>query len=193
MNRFFLIRHGETEQNKQNIIQGRMDNPLNETGKSQAFHVASWFQHHAISLDWIVSSPLIRAKETATIVKDSLAMSQPLQFHNGLIERNFGFYDGKPIQADYFDHVIQETIPGMEKHQELEERVLQAIDEIALKHPHQTIALVCHSHVIKALFVRIKPHFTYRSYLKNGSIHECLYDPLTKQFDIIQFNIDPTQ
>lgn len=193
MNRFFLIRHGETEQNKQNIIQGRIDNPLNETGKIQARHVASWFQKNQIALDVIYSSPLIRAVETAMILKDGIHHFQTIHLHEGLIERNFGDYDGKPIQPDYFDHVIQETIQGMERHQVLEERVLKTLDDIALKHPHQTIAIVCHSHVIKALFVRIKEGFTYRSYLKNASIHECVYHPLTKVTEIIQFNIDSSK
>jgi len=193
MNRIFLIRHGETEQNKQNIIQGRMDNPLNETGKLQARDVASWFQKNQISFDVIYSSPLIRALETATILKDGIHHSQAIHLHEGIIERNFGDYDGKPIQPDYFDHVIQETIHGMEKHHVLEDRVLKTLDDIAMKHPHQTIAIVCHSHVIKALFVRIKEGFTYRSYLKNASIHEIWYDPFTKRFELAQFNIDPAK
>lgn len=64
----YFIRHGETDFNKQGLIQGRTDIPLNETGISQAEMTAAFFRKEGIVFDRVYSSPLIRAHKTASIV-----------------------------------------------------------------------------------------------------------------------------
>ena len=66
-----FVRHGETEHNKQNKMQGRLDIPLNEAGKNQAKHTAEQLKNQ--NIDVIYSSPLSRAKQTAEIIN---------QYHN---------------------------------------------------------------------------------------------------------------
>ncbi|MGN0205255.1 MAG: histidine phosphatase family protein [Coprococcus sp.] len=64
----YFIRHGETDFNKQGLIQGRTDIPLNETGLSQAEMTAAYFRKEGAVFDRVYSSPLIRAHKTASIV-----------------------------------------------------------------------------------------------------------------------------
>ncbi|MBR1752384.1 MAG: histidine phosphatase family protein [Ruminococcus sp.] len=61
----YIIRHGKTELNKNNVLQGRSDHPLNDEGIKQAQRAAELFK--GISLDYVYSSPLIRAVQTAKI------------------------------------------------------------------------------------------------------------------------------
>ena len=181
----YLIRHGETNQNKNNIVQGRMDNPLNDTGKNQAIVIADWFNAEKIAFDVLYTSPLQRAKQTALFIQEK--QHCPLRIEDDLIERNFGAYDGKMIEADYFEQVLNETIPEMEKHHDLEQRVNSVLEKIANKHQNQTIGIVCHSHVIKAFFVKHVPGFTYQSFLKNCSINHVAYDD-SRTFRVLGMN-----
>ena len=74
MTEICLVRHGQTDWNFQEIIQGREDIPLNEVGKKQASQSAAALQAEA--WDIIISSPLIRAQETAKKLQRQLDYNQ---------------------------------------------------------------------------------------------------------------------
>ena len=74
MTEICLVRHGQTDWNFQEIIQGREDIPLNEVGKKQASQSAAALQAEA--WDIIISSPLIRAQETAKKMQRQLDYNQ---------------------------------------------------------------------------------------------------------------------
>ena len=91
MTRFFLVRHGETEWNRIHRIQGSSDIPLNDTGRAQALNVGGVLSRHRFDL--IVSSPLSRAMETATIIARRMGMPLPLPVQS-LVERHYGEAEG---------------------------------------------------------------------------------------------------
>ena len=62
----YIVRHGQTEKNKANVLQGRSDVPLNEAGRQQAEEV----REAGISFDLVYTSPLIRAVQTAEITPE---------------------------------------------------------------------------------------------------------------------------
>ncbi|HOW38587.1 MAG TPA: phosphoglycerate mutase family protein, partial [Bacillota bacterium] len=64
MNTICLMRHGETDANKKFIVQGRMDNPLNDYGRFQAKRTGEYLVRNHEEFDLVVSSPLKRAYET---------------------------------------------------------------------------------------------------------------------------------
>ena len=78
----YIIRHGQTENNKAKLLQGRSDIPLNKDGIRQAEAAAKWFCDQQIRIDSVYSSPLIRAVETAKII----APEAPLFIEERLIE-----------------------------------------------------------------------------------------------------------
>ena len=91
MTRFILFRHGETDWNKEKRLQGWSDIPVNEAGKKQAHKLAQRLQKE--NIDYLYSSPLSRAYETATIMN---------QYHNKQIiilddlkELTYGVFEGK--------------------------------------------------------------------------------------------------
>ncbi len=90
VDRFFFLRHGETEYNRRHIVQGWADIPLNFTGEQQAHKAAEVVKGAGIS--HIITSPLGRARRTAEIV--SAAAGVPIHgLDERLREKSFGEYE----------------------------------------------------------------------------------------------------
>lgn len=189
MNTICLVRHGETDANKNFIVQGRMDNPLNAHGKYQAKETGLYLKHNHETFDVYVTSPLKRAFETARIIALELDPHKPIFSHSDLTERNFGAYDGRKIDEMYSKMILSGEVPNMEKNHELEARVMHAMKDICDKHPNQNILIVAHSHVIKALLVQLLPGFTYISYLANCSLNYLYYEDGI--FTVLKHNVNP--
>lgn len=92
--RFTFVRHGESEANKRNIIQGHSDSPLSEAGKEHA-HAAGQ-RLNGMGIDLVFTSPLSRSHETAKIVVEEIGTSAP-QILEELIELNTGTYSGQSL------------------------------------------------------------------------------------------------
>ncbi|EIG57652.1 histidine phosphatase family protein [Bradyrhizobium sp. WSM1253] len=90
---FYGLRHGATDWNRKGLFQGRTDNPLNEDGLRQAHQAASMLRGAGISR--IIASPLLRAARTAEIIADAIAV--PLTIDAGIIELDFGSFEGLPV------------------------------------------------------------------------------------------------
>ena len=101
--RIFLIRHGETDWNRTHRFQGRIDVPLNQEGKNQARALAMILKDE--SLIAIYSSPLLRAMETARLIKE-FHPSIPLLEEEGLNEMDLGEFDG--MEANHWSSQYQD-------------------------------------------------------------------------------------
>ena len=95
--RFWVIRHGETDYNREGRTQGHRDIALNNKGLAQA-HAAAEFAA-TLSARSIVSSDLSRAFETATILSEVSGLT-PVTTHKGLRERAYGVLEGEPRSAN---------------------------------------------------------------------------------------------
>lgn len=101
--RLLLVRHGETDWNRQGRFQGRIDVPLNQTGREQARQVAELLRQ--VPIDFAISSPLVRPRETAElIVQDHQEVS--LALLDGLREISHGNWEGK------LESEIEQGFPG---------------------------------------------------------------------------------
>jgi phosphoserine phosphatase len=99
--RFLLVRHGETEWNRQKRFQGQIDVPLNENGKTQSAQAAEFLK--GVPIDRAVSSPLLRPKETAEIILQHHPQVT-LDFDPNLAEISHGLWEGKlesEIEAEF--------------------------------------------------------------------------------------------
>src|SRR5258708_18492 len=98
---FYMVRHGQTDWNKQHRLQGTVDNSLNEMGEQQAKELADVLKD--VSFDLAFSSDLLRAKRTAEII----VLEKKLHVATtGLLrERSFGKHEGAPATTlvAYFD------------------------------------------------------------------------------------------
>lgn len=191
MNIIYMIRHGETDANKNFIVQGRMDNPLNQNGIDQAMKTGEYLKEKNEHFDLIVASPLKRAYDTAKIICNTLGDQKTVLTHSGFIERNFGDFDGKRIDAEYSSKVINDQIPNMEKNEELEKRIFGALNELCARYPDKKILIVAHSHVIKAILVRLLKDFTYTSFLSNCSIN--IINHNAGRYLVENYNINPLE
>jgi broad specificity phosphatase PhoE len=90
LKQLIVLRHGETDYNRQGIYQGSTDTGLNERGVSQAIVAAERLKE--FDFDCIVSSPLKRALQTAEIV--SGVHDLPIKIIDEFAERNMGCFEG---------------------------------------------------------------------------------------------------
>jgi broad specificity phosphatase PhoE len=188
MTEIYLLRHGETDANKNFIVQGRMDNPINETGIQQALDTGKYFKDLNVEFDLVISSPLKRAFKTADLVNHGMVIKRPIMIDRNLIERNFGDYDGRKISDDYYDLTRNGMIPNMETDEVLEERVCSSLRQIAEKYDGKRLLIVTHSHVIKAFLRKYVEGFTYLTYLHNCSLSKLIYD--NNDFKVVEYNIN---
>ena len=111
----YIVRHGKTDKNIANVLQGRSDQPLNDEGIKEAEDAAKMLG--SIKFSYVYSSPLRRAIETAKI----LAPDFEPAIDDRLIEMDYGPYEGadlnKPapeLLAFFADFVNNPEPPGME-------------------------------------------------------------------------------
>jgi uncharacterized phosphatase len=186
MTRFFLVRHGETEWNRIHRIQGSSDIPLNDTGRAQALHVGGVLARHRFDL--IVSSPLSRAMETATIIARRMRMPLPLPVQS-LVERHYGEAEGC-TREDLNRRFPGDTpVPGREPREDVQKRVVRTLHDLAIRHPHADILVVSHGGVIRSVVEHAAPG-QYSEPIKNCSVHSFEHSP--RGLRLVQFD-DPME
>ena len=94
--KIYIIRHGETDANKNGVLQGTSNWPLNEYGIQLAEITGSNMK--GIKFDACFSSPLDRARQTAEIVLKNSGNNVDIQFDDRIKELNMGIYEGKKIR-----------------------------------------------------------------------------------------------
>lgn len=122
-----LVRHGETDWNREHRWQGRLGVGLNDLGRRQAAGAAPLLAD--IAWSWMVSSPLDRARQTARIIADRLPR-MPMTDDDGVQERAYGEAEGV-LAAEAARRWPDGAFPGMESDAELGERGAAALRRIA--------------------------------------------------------------
>lgn len=157
---FYFLRHGETDWNVRQVMQGFTDIPLNDTGRRQAETVAPLIA--TLPITKIIASPLSRALETARIVNSQLGV--PLDVAEGLKERNFGIFEGRTlsevemIKQDMHARglpVEENGYPcpeGGESYADFKQRVMATIaEQLADVASHENILFVAHGGLYRVL------------------------------------------
>jgi broad specificity phosphatase PhoE len=153
----YLVRHGQTAWNKEEIFRGRTDVPLDETGLRQAELAGEYFRR--IQIDAIYSSPLARAWETAqTIAQVSSLQVQPLE---GILDMSFGKWEGRSHQEIrerdtetyrlWMEEPHRVRLPGGESLEEVRTRSMAALEGVIRTHAGKTLVLVSHRVINKVL------------------------------------------
>lgn len=101
--RLLLVRHGETEWNRQTRFQGQIDVPLNDNGRAQSVAAAEFLKD--VPIDFAVSSPMLRPKETGEIIL-KYHPNVKLDTHVDLSEIRHGLWEGK------LESEIEQMFPG---------------------------------------------------------------------------------
>ena len=154
---FYLLRHGE------HVLAGRVlagRTPgvgLSERGRAEIGCVAERLAADGIAA--IYASPLQRTRETAAIVAARLAL--PITCREDLIELDFGEWTGLTFDEVRRDgrwqawsrHRGIATLPGGESMRAVQQRVVDALVELHAKHRHQSLLIVSHGDVIRAVLL----------------------------------------
>jgi broad specificity phosphatase PhoE len=182
-----LIRHGETDWNRDRRIQGATDIPLNDTGRAQARATAALLRDRldASLPATIVSSDLARARETAEIIAGELGLAAPRAYH-GLRERAYGEAEGVGLDEfrERWGDSYTAEVPGAEPWAELRTRGIAALGRAVRDHRRATApaasSLIVVSH--GALIREMIRHATADELppagerLLNGSAHDFVYE-----------------
>ena len=154
----YIVRHGQTSNNKKKLLQGRSDNPLNEDGRAQSEEAGRKLRSLGVRPLRIYSSPLIRAIETAKLAADIIGgRDEPaghdvstsrdvsasrndgegISIDDRLIEMDYGPYEGMdltdpaPEVIAFFQDFAGTPAPeGMEQLHEVVSRVGEVLEEI---------------------------------------------------------------
>jgi uncharacterized phosphatase len=145
-----LVRHGQTDFNRDGRLQGTSDIALNETGIAQA-HTAARLLADGPAADarWdaVVSSTLERAAVTADIIAAELDLEVAGRYPS-LIERAYGEAEG--LTKDEAVERFGTEWPGEEDFDDLQRRAVAAVDEVAGAHPVDALVIVTHGTFIRA-------------------------------------------
>jgi len=149
-----LVRHGETDWNRDGRWQGHSDTQLNELGREQAARVADDLDE----VDVVYASDLARARETAEIVAERLGLD--VHVDERLRERGFGAWEGKTraeIEAEFADaHArwLAGEGPGADDAEAFETfgaRVNDFLQDVLRRHPDETVLIVSHGGAIRVI------------------------------------------
>jgi 2,3-bisphosphoglycerate-dependent phosphoglycerate mutase len=198
-----LLRHGESEGNATDLVQGQSDYPLTPMGIQQARTLAARWQTIQTSFDGplfdtIIASPLSRSRQTAEIVADALSLT--VEFDPIWIERGFGSLDGWHIDEILkitppidFHHPYDPPGEGGESSVDLFIRASQALRSV-LRRPAGRYLIVSHGAILNMVIyaiLGITPHGHYNSprfRFGNTAYANFTYDADTRRWHLLSFD-----
>lgn len=205
--RFVLARHGETDWNREGRIQGWARVPLNETGRRQAHRLADFLAAEYPEIGHIEASDLPRAAETARIVADAEPFrSLSIDYCPEWRERDFGVYQGHRSETFFQEHpefailsrgyAAAVAVPEKgESYVEFRRRVRDRWGDFVREVEADTVLLVCHSGVIRAILSAIHgldPGEAIEGIeLDNASASVVTYDCGTGTAEVTEENVRP--
>jgi len=158
----YLVRHGETEWNREGRAQGRADVPLNDAGIAQSQALANTFA--SMNVAAVMSSSSRRAVRTAEAIATPHNLS--VISEDDLLELNFGGLDGAPLRdmremfPDFFEHWTRDPATaqfpdGGETLQQLQDRTWAVVESVARSHDAQdNVIIVSHAFALYSIMCR---------------------------------------
>ena len=174
----YIIRHGQTELNRRQVLQGRSDAPLNERGIAQAQQMAEALA--GVVFCRVFSSPLRRAVQTARIVAPNV---EP-EMDERLIEMDYGPYEGTDLTAlppevrTFFSDFVHNPAPdGMEPLSSVKRRAGSFLEDV--KGLEGNILISTHAIAMKGILEQLTPDSNgsyWSTYIGNCAVYvtECI-------------------
>jgi broad specificity phosphatase PhoE len=192
----YIVRHGQTDLNKQGIVQGRgRDTDLNEEGRHQASQFFNAYKN--VPFDKIYISELKRTQQS---VQQFIDLGLPYEKLSGLDELAWGIHEGQAatpetkaafldLMRNWLDGNLDTKFEGGESPNEVKVRQLEALDSI-MSHPEEKTVLICmHGRAMRLLLCLLTerpltemdnfPH-------QNLVLYKVTYDG--SKFEIVDFN-----
>ncbi len=181
-----IIRHGETNWNKEGRLQGRENIPLNEEGIKQIKKTTEYLIKY--KWDKIITSPLLRAKQSAEIIAKGIGLKDIIE-EEEFIERDFGEASGMTVEER------EKAFPdgkykGMEIFEELQQRIVSSVNKYKNIYYGKNIIIISHGAVINSLLSYLSNNEigTGKTVLKNACINLLRYNEKEKELEIIFYD-----
>ncbi len=190
----YAFRHGETDWNKQQRFQGRVDIPLNETGRQQALRLREFFKENPIEV--MLSSDLGRALETARIAIGEQEI--PLVIEPRIRETNLGDVEGMTHEEiiqkmgreviENWRSISAETqdsrFPGGESKAEHLARILAGLNDFLKSTSYTRIGVSTHGGALRRFLHHIRPEQTEGLMVGNCALYEVKFDSAKGLWDV---------
>lgn len=159
-NAYCLVRHGEAENNVLNVLNsvgGRKEYALTENGRSAIRATAEFLK--GVAPDFIVASPVLRARESAEIIRDALDV--PLTIDSRLCEARFGSFEATDIQTfldfmhEHGTRAIGAPELGVEGYMDIRERVRAFLESANAAFQGKKIVIVSHADPLQELYAEL--------------------------------------
>lgn len=165
--KIYLMRHGETEWNREGRLQGQRDIPMNRNGIMQMERLGERLKEQSFCVDQIIASPLARAGQSAEIVAEKIGFSGKILTDEAFIERSFGKAEGV-IWSPGLD--LTEERYQAESAEALCRRAEEGICKY-LDGGAQSVLLVAHGAILKAVITVLS---------KQPIVYEKTHIPITQ-------------
>lgn len=148
--KIYIVRHGQTNCNKENKYNCRYDEDINEIGIKQAENIRGKIKE--LNIDLIICSPMKRTKHTCKIIN---ANNIPIIYDDRLIERDGGILTNTIIDdyyfKEYYNYYSKNIVEGLETLPDLFKRTHSFLNEVKEKYYNKNILLVTHGAVARAM------------------------------------------
>jgi len=156
----YIMRHGQTESNRQHLLQGQMNTKLSEDGIQQAQEARQHFQEQGIVFDRVICSPLDRARKTAELA--SGFAPEDLIVDERIKEIGFGPLEGHKVEAldedtlKFFKDPEHYVSPeGAEPYEQLIARTWDFLQNMLQQKPEGRTLVVSHGAAIHAMYLKL--------------------------------------
>jgi len=180
MNHLYLVRHGQSVANANFTFCGQTDSPLSKSGVLQAEQTATYFADKR--LDYIYSSPLIRAKHTASLIAKPHGLSvmtlpEFMEFDLGQLEGQ----PGNPKTWQQYRNITQQWIAGHidtafpegESYRTVRTRMIKGLRQILTEKNNQYIMIVAHGGLFAATTTEITAQTNGDHSPQHRIMHNC--------------------
>ncbi len=162
MGTLIMIRHGESEGNRERRFTTTPDAPLTDLGREQAAQAARQIARR-FRPQLVITSPYARARETGAIIAAALRL--PVEVEHGLYERHFGYLRGQPYDAVRDDPAFETEKAwlwrpeGGESYEDVRVRVAPIIERLAVRAAEGEVAVVSHGGVMLTCWAHVVGHW----------------------------------
>lgn len=172
----YLIRHGETDWNREGRRQGHTDIPLNDTGRAQSRHAAALLGKLCPEVSHIFTSPLCRASETARIIAQELGWDPgKIRLEPLLIERHFGESEGL-LPEERAARFPDDQYSGMEPMESFLSRAESACEHILnTVGDSQNILIVSHYVMLSSIIGILTEGAVTQTHMEQGAVYHVEY------------------